>query len=201
MNSIKVRNQSRHKQLIVWKEVKEKFYNGAGKMEQKQMQKMEMKQVEMSQEDRRRWLIQRLLEESPYYRDYRIPEEEQEQKMLLRSLMNVRMPGEIDQEFLAVQDAYLQQVNREKGIVTLDEMQEVQPDLYIWQGDITRLQTGAIVNAANSGMTGCYQPCHNCIDNCIHTYAGIQLRNYCNDLMQKQGKEEPTGQRLHRPMP
>lgn len=78
--------------------------------------------------------------------------------------------------------------------MTLDEMQEVQPDLYIWQGDITRLQTGAIVNAANSGMTGCYQPCHNCVDNCIHTYAGIQLRNYCNDLMQKQGKEEPTGQ-------
>lgn len=168
-------------------------------MEQKQMQQREMKQNEikqneMSQEERRRWLIQRLLEESPYYRNYRIPEEEQEQKVLLRSLMNVRMPGEIDQEFLAAQDVYLQQVNREKGIVTLDEMQEVQPNLYIWQGDITRLQTGAIVNAANSGMTGCYQPCHNCIDNCIHTYAGIQLRNYCNDLMQKQGKEEPTGQ-------
>lgn len=168
--------------------------DGAGEMEQKQMQQKEMKQNEMSQEDRRRWLIQRLLEENPYYRNYRIPEEEQEQKVLLRSLMNVRMPGEIDQEFLAVQDAYLQQVNREKGIVTLDEMQAVQTDLYIWQGDITRLQTGAIVNAANSGMTGCYQPCHNCIDNCIHTYAGIQLRNYCNDLMQKQGKEEPTGQ-------
>ena len=174
-------------------------HDGAGEMEQKQMQQKEMKQNEikqneMSQEERRRWLIQRLLEESPYYRNYRIPEEEQEQKVLLRSLMNVRMPGEIDQEFLAAQDVYLQQVNREKGIVTLDEMQEVQPDLYIWQGDITRLQTGAIVNAANSGMTGCYQPCHNCIDNCIHTYAGIQLRNYCNDLMQKQGKEEPTGQ-------
>ena len=168
--------------------------DGAGEMEQKQMQQKEMKQNKMSQEDRRRWLIQRLLEENPYYRNYRIPEEEQEQKVLLRSLMNVRMPGEIDQEFLAVQDAYLQQVNREKGIVTLDEMQVVQTDLYIWQGDITRLQTGAIVNAANSGMTGCYQPCHNCIDNCIHTYAGIQLRNYCNDLMQKQGKEEPTGQ-------
>ena len=168
--------------------------DGAGEMEQKQMQQKEMKQNEMSQEDRRRWLIQRLLEENPYYRNYRIPEEEQEQKVLLRSLMNVRMPGEIDQEFLAVQDAYLQQVNREKGIVTLDEMQVVQTDLYIWQGDITRLQTGAIVNAANSGMTGCYQPCHNCIDNCIHTYAGIQLRNYCNDLMQKQGKDEPTGQ-------
>lgn len=163
-------------------------------MQQKKMKQNEIKQNEMSREERRRWLIQRLLEESPYYRNYRIPEEEQEQKVLLRSLMNVRMPGEIDQEFLAAQDVYLQQVNREKGIVTLDEMQEVQPDLYIWQGDITRLQTGAIVNAANSGMTGCYQPCHNCIDNCIHTYAGIQLRNYCNDLMQKQGKEEPTGQ-------
>lgn len=163
-------------------------------MQQKEMKQNEIKQNEMSQEERRRWLIQRLLEESPYYRNYRIPEEEQEQKVLLRSLMNVRMPGEIDQEFLAAQDVYLQQVNREKGIVTLDEMQEVQPDLYIWQGDITRLQTGAIVSAANSGMTGCYQPCHNCIDNCIHTYAGIQLRNYCNDLMQKQGKEEPTGQ-------
>lgn len=163
-------------------------------MQQKEMKQNEIKQNEMSQEERRRWLIQRLLEESPYYRNYRIPEEEREQKVLLRSLMNVRMPGEIDQEFLAAQDVYLQQVNREKGIVMLDEMQEVQPDLYIWQGDITRLQTGAIVNAANSGMTGCYQPCHNCIDNCIHTYAGIQLRNYCNDLMQKQGKEEPTGQ-------
>lgn len=163
-------------------------------MQQKEMKQNEIKQNEMSQEERRRWLIQRLLEESPYYRNYRIPEEEREQKVLLRSLMNVRMPGEIDQEFLAAQDVYLQQVNREKGIVTLDEMQQVQPDLYIWQGDITRLQTGAIVNAANSGMTGCYQPCHNCIDNCIHTYAGIQLRNYCNDLMQKQGKEEPTGQ-------
>lgn len=168
-------------------------------MQQKEMKQNEIKQNEMSQEERRRWLIQRLLEESPYYRNYRIPEEEREQKVLLRSLMNVRMPGEIDQEFLAAQDVYLQQVNREKGIVTLDEMQEVQPDLYIWQGDITRLQTGAIVNAANSGMTGCYQPCHNCIDNCIHTYAGIQLRNYCNDLMQKQGKEEPTGQAKNTP--
>jgi O-acetyl-ADP-ribose deacetylase (regulator of RNase III) len=70
----------------------------------------------------------------------------------------------------------------------------LQPDLYLWQGDITRLHCGAIVNAANSGMTGCYQPCHSCIDNCIHTYAGIQLRNYCADIMNKQGYEEPTGQ-------
>ncbi len=89
--------------------------------------------------------------------------------------MNVRMPKDIDEEFLAVQDAYLQQVQEEKGIVTLEDMEELQPGLYIWKGDITRLQVGAIVNAANSGMTGCYQPCHNCIDNCIHTYAGIKV--------------------------
>ncbi len=64
----------------------------------------------------------------------------------------------------------------------------------MWRGDITTLQCDAIVNAANSGMTGCYQPCHNCIDNCIHTYAGVQLRNACNELMEQQGHAEPTGQ-------
>lgn len=84
--------------------------------------------------------------------------------------------------------------NEKKGIVTFADIREVQPDLSIWKGDITRLKVGAIVNAANSGMTGCYQPCHNCIDNCIHTYAGIQLRNYCNHMMIKQRHEEPTGQ-------
>lgn len=98
------------------------------------------------------------------------------------------------ENFLRIQDEYLQQVNRDKGVVALADLKETEPDLYVWKGDITRLQVGAIVNAANSGMTGCYRPCHNCIDNCIHTYAGIQLRNYCNDMMRKQGYEEPTGQ-------
>ena len=148
----------------------------------------------MKQDERRKWLIRKLLDENMHYREYEVPDDTQEQKKMLRSLMNVRMPKDIDEEFLAVQDAYLQQVQEEKGVVTLEDMEELQPGLYIWKGDITRLQVGAIVNAANSGMTGCYQPCHSCIDNCIHTYAGIQLRNYCNDLMQKQGKEEPTGQ-------
>ena len=96
-----------------------------------------------------------------------IPVGVDEQKFLLRSLMNIRMPDDIDEEFLNVQDEYLQQVNGEKGIVTLSDMEEIQPDLYIWKGDITRLKVGAIVNAANSGMTGCYQPCHNCIDKTI----------------------------------
>ena len=147
----------------------------------------------MNQDDRRKYLIEGLLKERPEYENMQIPSDAGEQKMLLRSLMNIRMPRKMDHAFLQIQDAYLSEENEKKGIVTLEDIREVQPDLSIWKGDITRLKVGAIVNAANSGMTGCYQPCHNCIDNCIHTYAGIQLRNYCNDMMIKQRHEEPTG--------
>ena len=122
-----------------------------------------------------------------------IPIDTEQQKSLLRSLMNIRMPGIMDDEFIRVQNEYLLQANAEKGVITLSDMEEIQPDIYIWKGDITRLKVGAIVNAANSGMTGCYQPCHNCIDNCIHTYAGIQLRMKCAEIMEAQGYEEPTG--------
>ena len=145
---------------------------------------------EMNQNDRRRYLIEELLEERPEYENMQIPTDTSEQKMLLRSLMNIRMPKEIDPAFLQIQDAYLSEENEKNGIVTLADIREAQPDFSIWKGDITRLKVGAIVNAANSGMTGCYQPCHNC----IHTYAGIQLRNYCNHMMIKQRHEEPTGQ-------
>ena len=148
----------------------------------------------MNQDDRRRYLIEGLLKEQPGYANMQIPEDASKQKMLLRSLMNIRMPGEMAPVFRQIQDAYLSEENEKKGIVTLADIREAQPDFYIWRGDITRLKVGAIVNAANSGMTGCYQPCHNCIDNCIHTYAGIQLRNYCNHMMIKQRHEEPTGQ-------
>lgn len=144
----------------------------------------------MNQDDRRKYLIEGLLKERPEYENMQIPSDAGEQKMLLRSLMNIRMPEEIDPAFLQIQDAYLSEENEKKGIVTLADIGEVQPDLYIWKGDITRLKVGAIVNAANSGMTGCYQLCHNC----IHTCAGIQLRNYCNHMMIKQRHEEPTGQ-------
>ena len=149
---------------------------------------------EMNQDDRRKYLIEGLLKERPEYENMQIPSDAGKQKILLRSLMNIRMPKKMDYAFLQIQDAYLSEENEKKGIVTLADIREAQPDLYIWKGDITRLRVGAIVNAANSGMTGCYQPCHNCIDNCIHTYAGIQLRNYCNNMMIEQGQEEPTGQ-------
>lgn len=156
---------------------------------------MRLKEDEiMNQNEQRVYLIEKLLEEQPEYQGMNLPSDTAGQKRLLRSLMNVRLPRGIDDEFAQIQDAYLQQVNADRGVVTLDGLDEQQPDLYLWQGDITRLKVGAIVNAANSGMTGCYQPCHNCIDNCIHTYAGIQLRNYCSELMRRQGHEEPTGQ-------
>ncbi|MCQ2421190.1 MAG: protein-ADP-ribose hydrolase [Clostridia bacterium] len=148
----------------------------------------------MNQSERRKYLIGELLKENREYAKMQIPVGEAEQKQLLRALMNVRFAAPITEAFTAVQDAYLQDANAEKGFITLSDMEEVQPDLFLWQGDITRLKVGAIVNAANSGMTGCYRPCHNCIDNCIHTCAGIQLRNFCAEMMEKQGYEEPTGQ-------
>lgn len=148
----------------------------------------------MTQEERRIYLIKELMSEHPRCADIQIPADADNQKRLLRSLMNVRLAAPVDKEFLQIQDEYLQLANEEKGIVHIEDMTEAEPDIYIWKGDITRLGVGAIVNAANSGMTGCYQPCHNCIDNCIHTFAGIELRNFCEDMMQEQGYEEPTGQ-------
>lgn len=148
----------------------------------------------MTQNERRQRLIRSLLDEHKRYRTMSIPADRREQETLLRSLMNIRMAAPISAEFQQLQDEYLQERNKERGIIKLADLTLVQEGIYLWRGDITRLACGAIVNAANSGMTGCYQPCHNCIDNCIHTYAGIQLRNYCNDLMQRQGYEEPTGQ-------
>lgn len=147
----------------------------------------------MNQKERRKYLVEYLLQENPGYQYMEMPENEEEQIKLLRSLMNIRMPKEISEEFLREQDVYLAELREEKGVVTIEELEERKPDLYLWKGDITRLDVGAIVNAANSGMTGCYQPCHNCIDNCIHTYAGIQLRNQCEKIMKRQGHEEPTG--------
>jgi O-acetyl-ADP-ribose deacetylase (regulator of RNase III) len=148
----------------------------------------------MNQSERRRYLIKELLDEDKRYQKMVVPSSTSEQKQLLRGLMNIRMAGEQSDEFLKIQDEYLQEALQEKGIVSLSELEPIKEGIYIWQGDITRLAVDAIVNAANSGMTGCYQPNHNCIDNCIHTYSGIQLRLFCAKMMEKQGYEEPTGQ-------
>ena len=147
----------------------------------------------MNQSERRNYLIDSLLEEKKEYKKIVFPQSADEQKTLLRSLMNIRMAAPISEAFLQTQDEYLKEETKSKGITDIRELKPVEEGIYLWQGDITTLRCDAIVNAANSGMTGCYQPCHNCIDNCIHTYAGIQLRNACAEIMEKQGYEEPTG--------
>lgn len=114
-------------------------------------------------------------------------------RALLRALMNVRPPAPISEEFLAVQEAYLQKRLSEDDIVDIDDLSPIERGVYLWQGDITRLRVDAIVNAANSRLLGCFVPGHHCIDNAIHTFAGIQLRLACAELMRVQEHDEPTG--------
>ena len=148
----------------------------------------------MNQSEKRLFLIQSLLKERPEYRDLSIPSESDSQRQLLRGLMNIRAPQRTDAEFLKTQDAYLQGETAAKGITDIAGLTPIQTGLYLCQGDITTLKCDAIVNAANSGMTGCYIPNHRCIDNAIHTYAGVELRLACAELMEQQGHPEPTGQ-------
>ena len=152
----------------------------------------------MNQAERRQYLIRELLEEEPEYRALAVPADAAEQKQLLRALLNVRPPRAVSEEFLQVQDAYLKAETEAKGVTDAADLPLQKTvngaGLCLWQGDITTLRCDAIVNAANSGMTGCYVPNHRCIDNCIHTFAGVELRDACARLMQKQGHEEPTGQ-------
>jgi len=168
-----------------------------------------MEQRNKLQSERLDFLLDALKEDSIQYKNLQVGNSETEKRNAVRSLMNVRMPRSISDDFLEVQDIFLQEEAKEKGIVTLAEIPTVK-DAYesqrsfadrmsIWQGDITRLQVGAIVNAANSQMIGCFVPCHRCIDNAIHSAAGVQLRNECNHIMNQRriqfGRqyEEPTG--------
>lgn len=148
----------------------------------------------MNQSEKRIYLIQELLKESDEYNRITISQKTEDQKLLLRGLMNIRPPRRTNADFQKIQDSYLIEETMKKGIVKLEELVPIQPGIYVWQGDITTLQCDAIVNAANSGMTGCYVPNHRCIDNCIHTFAGTQLRLDCAEIMHRQGYEEPTGQ-------
>lgn len=151
----------------------------------------------MNQAERRRFLIDELLKERG--EEIEIPANAEGQQQLLRALMNVRGPEPLAPEVLEVQDAYLQERLSERGVTHVADLAPVDPQdqllsrIYVWQGDITTLDADAIVNAANNRMLGCFVPGHHCIDNAIHTYAGMQLRAECNELMQKQGIFEPTG--------
>lgn len=147
----------------------------------------------MTQNEKRLFLIKYLLNENSKYSDIIIPEDIEEQKRLLRSLLNVRMPKKVSSEFLEIQDSYLQEEISKKGITDIRELEPIKKGIYVWQGDITTLKCDAIVNAANSQMLGCFYPCHSCIDNAIHTFAGIQMRLECAKIMKLQNMEEETG--------
>lgn len=147
----------------------------------------------ITQGQRLDFLIRCLLNENEEYKNREIPAGQPDKRRLLRSLMNVRPPVPASEEFLKVQDAYLQERLAERGVTEPENLTPVQPGIYLWQGDITTLAADAIVNAANSRMLGCFVPCHGCIDNAIHTYAGIQLRMECARIMAGQRKEEATG--------
>lgn len=147
----------------------------------------------MNQDERRIYLIRELINEDRNYIGMKIPVEVEEQKQLLRGLMNLRMPKDISNEFLSIQDEYLSEEISNKGIIDVDQLELNEDGICVWQGDITTLKCDAIVNAANSGMTGCYVPNHHCIDNCIHSFSGIQLRTKCAHIMEEQGSEEECG--------
>lgn len=149
----------------------------------------------MTHDEKRKYLIEALLEEEPQYKNMEIPVNEQEQNKLLRALMNVRAPRPVSEEFLRIQDAFLIEEREADVIVDSEMLPVLEQDsrLVLWQGDMTRLKIDAIVNPANSAMLGCFIPLHSCADNIIHSRAGIELRLKCNEIMRRQGHEELTG--------
>ena len=157
-----------------------------------------MRTEKMTQNQRLDYLVEKFKTDSVQYEDLKTPKDTEGKRRILRSLMNIRMPRRMDESVLRVQDDYLKERIRENGVVELSDIPVIRDGLSIWQGDITRLAVDAIVNAANSQMLGCFVPMHTCIDNCIHTFAGVQLRAECsrqmNQLRERYGRdyEQPT---------
>lgn len=143
-------------------------------------------------------VLRTLLDERPEYADWQIPDSLPERQRMMRALLNVRPPHPVSEDLIKAQDRELQRQLADKGIVALSEIIPCRMDerLRLWQGDITRLQVDAIVNAANSALLGCFVPMHRCIDNAIHSAAGVQLRLACDRLIQAQGHPEPTGRAI-----
>ena len=132
------------------------------------------------------YILQQLMADNG--QQYAIPASLSDKQRMMRALMNIRQPIPASETFLEAQNQELQLQAEDKGVVKLDR-----EGLLLWQGDITRLKVDAIVNAANSQMLGCWAPLHNCIDNCIHSAAGVQLRQECYEQMKAQGHDEQTG--------
>lgn len=129
-----------------------------------------------------------------FHLDMDLPQDDETQALLVRGLLNRLEPGNYPDSFLEKQNIYLKELLEQKGTINLSDLEPIRDNIYLWQGDITRLEVDAIVNAANKKLLGCFVPNHKCIDNAIHSQAGIQLRNACFELMSEQGYDEPTGQ-------
>ena len=142
-------------------------------------------------DEKLKYLVEFLLDEMPEYKNE--AKNITDKKILLRSLMNLRPPVKLNEDFLKIQDEYLSYERDKKGIIDINSLSEIQQGISIWQGDITRLNSDAIVNAANSKLLGCFIPCHRCIDNAIHSAAGLQLRDECSKIINAQGHDEKTG--------
>ncbi len=163
------------------------------KMQMKKPEVKRRREKHMTQQERLDYLISYLKKENEDLKKIEIPKAEADRKSLLRSLMNIRPPKAIEGDFLAIQDAYLQEEQKKKSLISLADIAPIQQGLYLWQGDITELRLDGIVNAANSALLGCFVPCHGCIDNAIHSAAGVQLRLECAHLMAEQKSAEPAG--------
>ena len=152
--------------------------------------------VLIDQKAQLRYLLKYLIEERPQYKSLLLTNDYQELRQLLRALMNTRQPAPLDEEFLHIQDSFLSQERQNKQLTSASDIPSCRknPRLAIWRGDITALEIDAIVNAANSSLLGCFIPCHNCIDNAIHSAAGLQLREECQRLIAAQGHQEEPGQ-------
>lgn len=147
----------------------------------------------MNQLERLDYLINYLFKEQEAYQSFSMPQDLADKKQILRAFMNIRPPMPISQEFITIQDKYLQTELASQKITTIEQLKPLQKGIYLWQGDITKLQVDAIVNAGNRALLGCFIPCHNCIDNAIHSFAGVQLRLACQCIMEQQNGLEPVG--------
>lgn len=150
------------------------------------------------------FLIDYLLKENKEIKLKDMPKTSEEKANLWRALCNIRNAKPISAEYLKVQDEYLQERLEETQLTNVENIKSIKETysktnlenankICLWQGDITKLKIDAIVNAANSQGLGCFQPLHNCIDNQIQTFSGIQMRLECDKYMKKIGYNLPTG--------
>lgn len=152
-------------------------------------------ELPQTQTGRLQYLVRYLVKESGKREalDTDLPDDIEKLFELFRYMVNIRPPAPVSHEFLAVQDAFFEELLYLRGMTDIDALFPVRDTLYLWWGDITSLRVDAIVNDASPALTGCFTPLHTCVDNNVHTFAGVQLRLECSSIINRQGHAEPTG--------